>query len=143
MLPPTRAIAAQLVLAVAYLHGRGIVHGDLHLGNVRLKLPREYRLWSDEELLARCGEPELEPVQTFDDKPIPTGVPPVATLPLWFPMQSITELPLSDAHIALADFSEAYRPSQESRYECRTQIHSRPPEDRFEPTKPKSFPRDI
>lgn len=91
----------------------------------------------------RCGEPELEPVQTFDNKPIPLGVPPVATLPVWFPMERINKLPLSDARIILADFGESYRPSQESKFECCTPVHSRPPENRFEPTEPKSFPSDV
>lgn len=29
-----RALAAQLVLAVEYVHSQGFVHGDLHIGNV-------------------------------------------------------------------------------------------------------------
>ncbi|TQN67667.1 Serine/threonine-protein kinase SRPK [Colletotrichum shisoi] len=136
MLPVARAIAAQLILAVAYLH-------DLHLGNVLLRLPQEHHLWSDDELLMRCGEPEIEPVQTFDDKPIPSDVPPAATLPIWFPMERVNRLPLSAAHVVLTDFGESYRPSQESRSQCRTPVHCRPPESRFEPTKPKSFPSDI
>ncbi|KAG8412805.1 hypothetical protein J3458_013241 [Metarhizium acridum] len=58
-------------------------------------------------------------------------------------METINELPLSDAHIVRADFGESYRPSQESKFECCTPVHSRPPEARFEPTKPKLFPSDI
>ncbi|KID74804.1 SRSF protein kinase 1 [Metarhizium brunneum] len=143
MLPVARAIAAQLILAVAYLHAKGFVHGDLHLGNVLLRLPQKFHLWSEEELLEHCGEPEQEPVQTFGDKPIPSGVPPVATLPVWFPMERIDKLPLSEADIVLADFGESYRPSQESKFECCTPVHFRPPESRFEPTKPKSFSSDI
>ncbi|TWU73014.1 hypothetical protein ED733_000097 [Metarhizium rileyi] len=142
-LPVARAIAAQLVLAVAYLHGKGFVHGDLHLGNVLLRLPPEFHSWSDEELLEHCGEPEVERVQTFDDKPIPPGVPPVAILPIWFPMARINKLSLSDAHIVLADFGESYRPSEESKLECCTPVHARPPEAWFEPTKPKAFSSDI
>ncbi|KAM0322697.1 hypothetical protein ACHAQA_009288 [Verticillium albo-atrum] len=143
MLPVARAIAAQIILAVTYLHRKGFVHGDLHLGNVLLRLPQESHLWSDEELLVRCGEPELEPVQTFGDKPILPGVPPVATLPVWFPMERINKLPLSEAQIILADFGESYRPSLESKFECCTPVHARPPENRFEPTNRKSFPSDI
>ncbi|EGX88041.1 protein kinase domain protein [Cordyceps militaris CM01] len=143
MLPVARAIAAQLILAVDYLHQNGFVHGDLHLGNVLLKLPRESHFWSDEELLLQCGEPELEPVQTFDDQPIPSGVPSVATLPIWFPMGETNELTLSDAPIVLADFGESYRASQESKFTCCTPAHCRPPESRFEPTTPKSFSSDI
>ncbi|KAM3441001.1 hypothetical protein MY4824_001785 [Beauveria thailandica] len=116
MLPAARAIAAQLVLAVAYLHDNGFVHGDLHLGNVLLRLPQECHLWSDEELLEHCGEPELEKLQTFDDKPISPGVPHVVTMPIWFPMERVNKLPLSGARIVLTDFGEAHRPLQESKF---------------------------
>lgn len=34
-----RAIIAQLIHGVAYLHSLGIVHGDLHTGNVLLHFP--------------------------------------------------------------------------------------------------------
>ncbi|KAK8149328.1 hypothetical protein G3M48_007416 [Beauveria asiatica] len=128
MLPAARAIAAQLVLAVVYLHDNGFVHGDLHLGDVLLRLPQECHLWSDEELLEHCGEPELEKLQTFDDKPIPPGVPHVVTMPIWFPMEN---------------FSEAHRPLQESKFVSCAPEYCRPPEARFEPTKPKSFSSDI
>lgn len=106
-------------------------------------MPPESHYWSDEELLEQCGEPEFEPVHTFDNKPIPPHVPKFATLPLWFPMGKIEEFPLSGARVTLADFGESYRPSQESRSQCCTPDHSRPPESRFEPHKPKSFPSDI
>ncbi|KAM5439736.1 hypothetical protein MferCBS31731_004146 [Microsporum ferrugineum] len=36
-LDTARVLAAQLVIAVEYIHARGYVHGDLHLGNVLLK----------------------------------------------------------------------------------------------------------
>lgn len=93
--------------------------------------------------MENCGKLEQEPVKTFDGKPIPSGVPTVATLPVWFPMERVDKLPLSDAQIVLADFGESYRPLQESKFECCTPVHSRPPESRFEPTKPKSFPSDV
>ncbi|OAA46512.1 protein kinase domain protein [Beauveria brongniartii RCEF 3172] len=143
MLPAARAIAAQLVLGVAYLHDNGFVHGDLHLGNVLLRLPQESHLWSDEELLEHCGEPELEKLQTFDDKPIPPGVPHVVTMPIWFPVERVNKLPLSGARIVLADFGEAHRPLQESKFVSCAPEYCRPPEARFEPTKPKSFSSDI
>lgn len=90
-----------------------------------------------------CGEPEIEPAQTLDDRPAPPGVPPVATLPVWFPKERINRLTLLDAHVVLADFGESYRPSQESTFESCVPVHSRPLESRFEPTKPKSLPSDI
>ncbi|PGH23273.1 hypothetical protein AJ80_02689 [Polytolypa hystricis UAMH7299] len=35
-LPVARAVAAQLIQVVAFLHSRGIVHSDIHLGNILL-----------------------------------------------------------------------------------------------------------
>lgn len=32
-----RALAAQLAIAVEYVHSQGFVHGDLHLGNILLE----------------------------------------------------------------------------------------------------------
>lgn len=116
---------------------------DIHLGNVLFKLPGEVHTWSEEELLEHCGEPELEPVQTFDDKPIPPNVPTAAALPIYFPMERINNIPLADAQIILADFGESYLPSQESKFQYCTAMPALPPENRFEPTKPKSFPSDI
>lgn len=160
-----RAIAAQLVLAVAYLHGNGIIHGgepksqvgdacvrqkltqadvDLHLGNILLKASRGFELLSDEELRERWGEPEEEQVETDDDKPVldAVGIPSLATLPAFFGKNS-DELSLSDAAILLADFGTSFCPSQETRFTFPTSPHCRPPEDRFEPEQPRSFPSEI
>ncbi|ATY66322.1 kinase domain [Cordyceps militaris] len=142
-LPVARAIAAQIILAVAHLHDNGVVHGDLHLGNVLFKLPGKCHTWSDEELLASCGEPEEVKVIAFDNKPIPAGVPLVGNVPIWWPMSRVRKLSLVEAHIVLADFGESYRPSQETRLECHAPAPCCPPEARFEPTQPKSFPSDI
>lgn len=94
------------------------------------------------ELYEEFGEPEYEPVQTFNDMPIPKTTPTVATLPLGFPIRT-HKLSLRDAHIILSDLGESYQPSTEQRLECRTPVHCRPPEDRFEPSKPRSFPSDV
>ncbi|KAF6830944.1 hypothetical protein CMUS01_07538 [Colletotrichum musicola] len=142
-LPVARSFAAQLVIAVAYLHSKGIVHGDLHLGNVLFRLPEESSLWSDEEVSEEFWKFEPEPVETEGNTPIPPGVPLVATRPLEFDMERTDKLQLSDSHIVLADFGESYRPSLDSRLKCRTLTHCSPPEGRFEPTEPESFPSDI
>lgn len=60
-----------------------------------------------------------------------------------FPRERINKIPLSDAHIIVTDFGESYHPLQESRIVCCAPVHYRPPESKFEPTKPKSFPSDI
>lgn len=118
---------------------------DLHLGNVLFKLPDEYCRWSDEKLSAECGEVRLEAVQTFDDKPIPPNVPHHATLPVALPLktESLSDLGVEEARVLLCDFGEAYRPAKETRLECLAPVPCRPPESKFEPTEPKSFPSDI
>ncbi|KAG8409388.1 hypothetical protein J3459_017565 [Metarhizium acridum] len=137
-----RAIAAQFVLAVAYMHRNGYVHGDLHVGNIHLRHLENLDHLSDEELYEEFWEPEYAPVKTFHDKRIPPTVPIAAILPLRFPVRT-DQLSLSEARILLADFGESYRPSEEQRLACRTPVHCRPPEDRFEPSEPRSFPSDI
>ncbi|KAL4885693.1 kinase-like domain-containing protein [Aspergillus karnatakaensis] len=67
-----RSLAAQLVVVVNYVHAQGIVHGDLHLGNILLK-----------QIYAKYGAPELGPVVLFDGKPLPPGVPSHGIAPIW------------------------------------------------------------
>ena len=43
----------------------------------------------------------------------------------------------------LADFGEAFRPSHEQRHESHAPLLVRPPEARFEPETPLSFPSDV
>jgi serine/threonine protein kinase len=43
-----RALAAQLVFAVDYVHSQEIVHGDLYLGNILLKVPPSFDQLSPE-----------------------------------------------------------------------------------------------
>jgi serine/threonine protein kinase len=52
---------------------------------------------------------------------------------------------LHDAHVLLTDFGESYCPSSETRRgeDCHTPLAARPPEVRFEPQAPLSYPADI
>ncbi|PCG98572.1 Hypothetical protein PENO1_057280 [Penicillium occitanis (nom. inval.)] len=72
-LPVARAIATQLVLGVQFVHSRGIVHGDLHLGNILLQLPSDMKNMTLEKLRARTCEPAKELVVREDGLPLDPG----------------------------------------------------------------------
>ncbi|OGM49555.1 hypothetical protein ABOM_001763 [Aspergillus bombycis] len=137
-----RILAAQLATAVEHIHARGYVHGDLHLGNILLKMPPDFSQMSVERLYAEYGAPELDPVIPLDGKPLPPGVPSHGIAPAWLGKAS-EEISSADASIMLSDFGEAFAPSQEQKYESQTPLVIRPPEAHFEPNKPLSFPSDI
>lgn len=138
----SRALAAQLVLAVEYVHSQGFVHGDLHAGNVLLQLPFDLSQLSVEGLYKKYGEPEFEAIRRFDGQPLPPNIPSRAVLPIWLGEAS-DKLKLPEAKILLSDFGEAFSPTKQQRLESHTPLVSRPPEVRFEPHKPMSFPSDI
>jgi serine/threonine protein kinase len=139
-----RSLAAQLAMAVSLVHSQGFAHGDLHLGNCMLQLPRSLDNLSVEELYAKFGAPELEPVVRSDGKPTSSvpGVPPYVVQPvrLGIPSDKVT---LGEAKLLLTDFGVAFRPSEKSRFQSYTPLALRPPEAFFEAATPLSFASDI
>ncbi|KAL3457977.1 kinase-like domain-containing protein [Aspergillus heterothallicus] len=121
----------------------GIVHGDLHLANVLLKLAPTFDDISIDQLYETYGAPEPEPVVLLDsNKPLPAGVPSHVIPPIWLGEAS-ENITLPEAQILLSDFGEAFAYLEERRYESRTPLVTRPPEARFEPHKPLAFSSDI
>ncbi|KOC08744.1 hypothetical protein AFLA70_460g001021 [Aspergillus flavus AF70] len=98
-----RALAAQLVLVVDYIHTQGIIHGDLHIGNILLKSMPDLDQLSVEQLYEKYGAPELDPVVHLDDKPLPPGVPSHGIAPVWLGEAS-QDITLPEARILLTDF---------------------------------------
>ncbi|PYI00104.1 kinase domain-containing protein [Aspergillus ellipticus CBS 707.79] len=137
-----RALAAQLVIAVRFMHSQGFVHGDLHRGNVLLQLSWKFDRLSTEELYEQYGEPVLEPVNRVDGQQIPLGVPQHGISPIWLGDAS-ENITLPEARILLSDFGKTFSPTQEDQFESHTPLLIRPPEARFEPSNPLSFPSDI
>ncbi|KAI9163468.1 Serine/threonine-protein kinase SRPK [Paramyrothecium foliicola] len=158
-----RSLAAQLVMAVSLVHSQGYAHGgaytsshiilfirllipvlDLHLENILLRLPASLNSLSIDELYAKFGAPEPEPVVRLDGEPVSpsSGVSQYAVPPVWLGKAS-DEITIREARLLLSDFGVAFRPSDKSRFESYTPLVIRPPEAYFEPTVPLSFASDI
>ncbi|KAL2372037.1 hypothetical protein RJZ57_003516 [Blastomyces gilchristii] len=139
---PGHWLVTQLVLVVDFVHAQGIVHGDLHLGNILLKVPRNFDQLSLNQLYEKYGAPELDPIVRLDGNPLPPGVPSHGIAPIWLGEAS-EKITLSEARILLTDFGEAFSRSKERKYESHTPLAIRSPEARFEPNNSLSFPSDI
>ncbi|KAB8270304.1 kinase-like protein [Aspergillus minisclerotigenes] len=118
-----RALVAELVLAVAYIHAQGIVHGDIHLGNALIRLPTSFDRLSVEQLYQKFGEPYTEAVMRLDGQPLPAGTPARGTVPVWLGKKA-NEVTLAEAHLLLSDFGEAFSPTDSQ--QKRRGDHSRP-----------------
>ncbi|KAI1123934.1 kinase-like domain-containing protein [Nemania abortiva] len=137
-----RSLAAQLAIAVAYVHSKGYVHGDLHLKNILLESASGLDDLSDKQLDEKLGPPHPQPVHRQDGKSLTSGVPSHVFWPAWLGRPS-DQISLSDAKLILCDFGVAFCPEKESRFESYTLLQSRPPEARFDPETPLSFASDI
>jgi serine/threonine protein kinase len=137
-----RSLAAQLVLVVDYVHAQGIVHGDLHLGNILLKVPPNFDQLSLNQLYEKYGVPELDPIIRLDGNLLPPSVPSHGIAPIRLGEAS-EEITVSETRILLTDFGKAFSYSKEPKYESHTPLVIRPPEARFEPNNPLSFSSDI
>ncbi|KAJ5239142.1 kinase-like domain-containing protein [Penicillium chermesinum] len=167
-LPVARAMAAQLVQAVTFLHSLGIVHGgklsspgvpislssfsvpdlmrwitaDLHDGNVLVRLPGSMDSLSPEQLYEKYGFPQYEPVVRLDQCRLPVGVPENVVVPIWLGKESeLVSLP--EAQIILTDFGESFMPATIARPYSNAPEVLTPPEVYFEQPKSLSFPADI
>ncbi|KZF24079.1 kinase-like protein [Xylona heveae TC161] len=141
-LPVARAIIAQLVQGVAFLHSQGIAHADLHLGNILLRLPASIQRLSPAQFYEKYGQPSHEPVVRFDNQTLPQGVPTHGIMPVWLGDGS-ENISLSEAEIFLTDYGESFMPSMTPRYYSNTPDLLVPPEVYFLRQKPLSFSADI
>ncbi|KAL5340599.1 kinase-like protein [Aspergillus crustosus] len=143
-----RSLIVQLIMAVDYIHSRGIVHGVkfatyLHVGNILLRLPPSALTnLSTSQLYAKFNPPSHELIERVDGNPLPPNVPPTAIIPIWLGKPSEDIAP-HEASLLLTDFGEAYSPSMEQRLESHTPLALAPPETIFEPSQPLSFSSDI
>ncbi|OJJ74180.1 hypothetical protein ASPBRDRAFT_52346 [Aspergillus brasiliensis CBS 101740] len=139
-----RALSGGLVLAVAYIHSQGYVHGDIHLRNILVKLPASFDGLSTEKIYEQYGKPETVSITQRNGGSLPPNVPSKAVLPIYLGKKA-EEFTLQDAQVLLSDFGEAFSPdsSPRSGEYCHTPAPYCPPEALFEPEAPLSYPADI
>ncbi|KPM43731.1 hypothetical protein AK830_g2819 [Neonectria ditissima] len=139
-----RALATQLLLAISFIHSQGYAHGDLHLGNLLLRMDSSLDKLSVEELYAKLGAPERVSVERVNGAPSSSapGVPMYAVPPVWLGIAS-DKLPLGEARLLLSDFGVAFRPEDKDRFESYTPLIYRPPEAFFQPKTPLTLASDI
>ncbi|PTU25132.1 hypothetical protein P175DRAFT_0429948, partial [Aspergillus ochraceoroseus IBT 24754] len=124
-MPVAKAIAAQVIQAVAFLHHRGVVHADLHPGNIMFRLPNSIDKLSPGELYQKYGQPNVSPFVRLDGKPLSDGVPTHGVMPIWLGKESEL-VALSEAKIFVTDFGESFLPSVTQRHSyasCMTSIY--------------------
>ncbi|KAK5625837.1 hypothetical protein RRF57_001553 [Xylaria bambusicola] len=136
-----RSIITQLALAVDFAHSKGIVHGDIHMGNVFFRLPLGVNNLTPEEIYQKYGKPELEQVVREDGNPVGDGVPNHLVVPMWMGKPS-EDIEASESEVLLSDFGESFMPASVDRFYSNSPLSFRPPEAHF-PSKPIGFAADI
>ncbi|KAJ5106778.1 hypothetical protein N7456_003453 [Penicillium angulare] len=141
-----RSLVAQLVHTVAYIQSRGIVHGDIHFGNILIDMDANFDKLSVSQLYQEYGEPPTEALERSDEQPLTPGVPTHATEPIWLGKMA-HKFNVPEARLVLSDFGEAFSPLKNKQpklgKDCSAPRYCLPPEAYFEPEKPISFAIDI
>ncbi|KAK4613571.1 SRSF protein kinase 2 [Fulvia fulva] len=137
-----RAMVAQLVQAMVYLHSIGVVHADLHEGNILLQFPSSFDDLTTKQIYETYGEPKLIPATRLDGQPLDEWVPRVGVVPIFLGTDS-EKVRLEDARILLSDFGESFLPEDDPRFESHIPHIMRPPEMFLDPRSRMSFPADI
>ncbi|KAI9733991.1 MAG: hypothetical protein M1834_002648 [Cirrosporium novae-zelandiae] len=117
-----RAISAQVLLGLDYIHSCGVIHSDLHSNNILFRSPG-FKWCTIEDLYRRLGEPQRLPVERLDKNPLGPEVPRYCVLPVM--IQSSEEI--VDARVVISDFGGAFF-NDEERKALHTPILLLPPE---------------
>ncbi|KAL1859077.1 hypothetical protein VTK73DRAFT_7596 [Phialemonium thermophilum] len=141
----SRALSGGLATAVAYMHSHGYVHGDIHLGNILVRLPSSFDGLSIERFYEEYGKPETVPITRLDGGELPCNVPTHAVVPIDLGIPA-RQFKLADARPILSDLGESFSPaSGEIRLgeDCHTPLPVRPPESLLAPDAALSYSSDV
>ncbi|KAG5656427.1 hypothetical protein KAF25_000014 [Fusarium avenaceum] len=99
-----KVFAKQALQGLDFLAANNIGHGDLHSRNLALVVTGLDSL-SEEDFVARLGEPEMGAVTRLDDRPLSDNIPTQIIRPAFFRRR---DLMLSCPSIKIIDFGEAF-----------------------------------
>ncbi|KAF6808574.1 protein kinase domain-containing protein [Colletotrichum sojae] len=138
-----RAIAAQLIIAVSFLHENGIIHGDLTVGNFLLS-PPDFDSLSPDQVCDKIGWPEECEISLENGKAPPPGYPRVLVIPARVGADC-WDVELRDAKITAVDFGLSWKPEDQQRYSVFTPFLYRAPEAKFSEReqRPLDFHADV
>jgi len=106
-----RRFVGQLAMGVNFLHKRGVVHGDLHSGNLLLFSPHFSAWRTQEEVEKYLDEPSMVSFRLLDGTPAPYN-PHIPTYAVQAPEPTaLLRLCLDDparVHVKICDFSESF-----------------------------------
>ncbi|KAF2802448.1 kinase-like protein [Mytilinidion resinicola] len=127
-MPVARSIAAQVLLGLDYIHSCGIIHGDLHLGNILIEIPGLDQLPED-EIYFHLGKPEKQPLERRDGLPLGPEAPAYSVSSAMLEVGCGTEV--DHPKILISDFGESFLVTDKDK-ELHTSVILRPPEAFFE-----------
>ncbi|KAL2839594.1 kinase-like domain-containing protein [Aspergillus pseudoustus] len=119
-----RAIAAQTLLGLDYIHSCQVVHGDLHSNNILFRMPSIEQL-SIDGLYSKLGAPQKLPVERLDKGSNGPGVPSYCVSP---GMIFESSEDIINPQILISDFGESFFKDTETRTGLHTPILLLPPE---------------
>ncbi|KAJ8110712.1 hypothetical protein ONZ43_g5805 [Nemania bipapillata] len=96
-----RRVSGHVAEAVAYLHSRGVAHGDIHMGNILLRLPPS----AGAGAISASNSPQIGKVSKKDGSSLEKGIPKYLVEPLEY---DITALDLDSGDVQLVDFGSAF-----------------------------------
>ncbi|KAG5947941.1 hypothetical protein E4U59_006191 [Claviceps monticola] len=106
-------VVRQIVEGFAFLHGEGIVHGDLHIGNFGIALP-QLEQFEEADIMEYFASPEIIPVVPRDPKFPLNSIPPyiVKSVIITDFLKLMEAFPAGLVTVKIMGFGRAYRISQ-------------------------------
>ncbi|KAJ7109065.1 kinase-like domain-containing protein [Mycena crocata] len=126
----SKTIVRQLVEGVAFIHARGVAHGDLHPDNIGVALP-DLDAFSETNIWELTCAPDIKPLVASDPERDPASFPPYLCTALdlgAFLMQDAPGFAERELRVRILDLGSAYLAEESESPSCITPLMYAPPE---------------